>query len=449
MHDVIRDLALWISCDCGRKQGKLSVQARIGLTEAPGVEKWQETERVSFMENNIRALTETPTCPNLLTLLLNGNRSLERISDGFFKFMHILRILDLSMTSIGELPVGIVELVELLCLNLSGSSIHTLPDELKLLVKLKYLDLSYTNFLTTIPIKVILRLPRLQVLNLYTSSYGDWKVDGDDVASLVGSGCLKILKDVGITIRTVPFLEKFFNFHNLSRCTSSLLIERCKGLTTLPLSPSSSNTFFENMKCLKGLYLNNCLDLKELTFSWVVVTERENTIPLNLETLILTNLPKLKIIRDVAHPFFQNLAFIQILNCDALKDLKWLIGIRNLQTLTLCSCIGIEEVINGEIVVVEEKFTTFSRLKVIHLQELPKLKSIYRNALPFPSLRTMEVHGSPKLKKQLPFDSNNAKSTLTLIRGEKNWWDHLEWEDEAVKSNFLPNFSRYSSPTFF
>ncbi|KAF8388124.1 hypothetical protein HHK36_026790 [Tetracentron sinense] len=192
--------------------------------------------------------------------------------------------------TIGEPPVGIVELVELLCLNLSGTSIHTLPDELKILVQLKYLDLSYTNFLSTIPIKVILRLPRLQVLNIYTSSYGDWEVDGDNVASLVESGSLKHLNDTGITIRTVPFLEKFFNFHNLSRCTSYLLIERCK-------------------------------DLEELTFSWVVVTEGENTIPLNLETLILTNLPKLKIIRDVAHPFFQNFAFIQILNCDALKDL--------------------------------------------------------------------------------------------------------------------------------
>ncbi|KAF8388166.1 hypothetical protein HHK36_026832 [Tetracentron sinense] len=216
MHDVIRDLALWISCNCGRKQSKILVQARVGLTKVPEVEKWRETERISLIDNNIRALTETPICPNLLTLLLNDNRLLRGISDGFFKFMHTLRILDLSRTCIMELPMGIVELVELLCLNLSETPIKTLPNELKNLVKPQHLDLSYTDFLTKISVKVILGLPRLQVLNLYSSRYANWDMDGDGGANLGESECFKHLKDAGITIRTVSFLQKFFNFHNLS-----------------------------------------------------------------------------------------------------------------------------------------------------------------------------------------------------------------------------------------
>ncbi|KAF8388135.1 hypothetical protein HHK36_026801 [Tetracentron sinense] len=442
MHDVIRDLALWISWDCGRKQGKLLVQAGVGLTEAPEIKKWEETERMSLMYNGIKALTETPTCPDLLTLLLNDNINLGMISDDFFKCMPSLRILDLSMTSITKLPMGIVELVELLYLSLSGTLIKTLPNELKNLVKLKHLDLSHTKFLTTVPLKVISRLPRLQVLNLYRSSYGDWEVDGDGGANLGESECLKHLKDVGITIKTLPFLQKFFNFHNLSRCTSYLLVKRCKGLTALPLSPSSSlTTTLENMKCLKELHLDSCLGLEELTFSWVVVREGEDPIPSNLENLSLSNLPKLKIIKEVTHPFFQNLTHIKIVKCKALKDLTWLLGVRCIQLLYLKNCMEIEEVIYGGVATVEEEFTAFSRLKGIQLLELPKLKSIYENTLPFPFLQKMTVRNCPMLKK-LPFDSNNAKNNLKLI-GEENWWDQLEWEDEHVKSTFLPHFVRY------
>ncbi|KAF8388140.1 hypothetical protein HHK36_026806 [Tetracentron sinense] len=436
MHDVIRDLALWISRDCGKKQGKLLVQADVGLTEAPEIEKWEETEKISLMYNRIGALTETPTCPNLLTLLLNNNYSLRRISDGFFKFMPTLRILDLSGTNISYLPMGIFELVELQCLNLSNTPIRTLPDELKMLVKLKYLDLSGTKDLETIPIKVIFWLPRLQVLNLFYS-YGDWEVDGDGGASFGEAECLKHLKDAEITITTVPFLQKFFNFHNLTRCTSILDISGCKDLTALPPPPSSATTL-TNMKYLKKLILKS-LGLEELTFSWLVVREGGNRIPSNLETLILRSLFKLKIIKEVTHPFFQNLVLIRITECNALKDLTWLLGVRSLQTLHLFDCIGIEEVICGGVATVEEESSTFSMLKVVFLSRLPKLKSIYQNALPFPSLQEMRIGRCPMLKK-LPFDSNSAKNTLKSIEGEKIWWDQLEWDDEPLKSAFLPHF---------
>ncbi|KAF8364833.1 hypothetical protein HHK36_033193 [Tetracentron sinense] len=38
MHDVIRDLALWIACECGRKKDKILVKAGLELIEAPEVE---------------------------------------------------------------------------------------------------------------------------------------------------------------------------------------------------------------------------------------------------------------------------------------------------------------------------------------------------------------------------------------------------------------------------
>ncbi|KAF8392347.1 hypothetical protein HHK36_022689 [Tetracentron sinense] len=432
MHDVIRDLALWIACECGRKNDKFLVQARVGLNEAPEVEKWEETERISLMHNNIRVLTETPTCPNLLTLILNNNKGLNLISASFFKFMYSLRVLDLSYTSIRELPMEIVNLVELQYLNLSSTPIETLPDKLEKLVKLKYLDLRHTDDLVRIPFETILTLPRLQVLDLYNSKFGDWEVEDWGGASL---GKLEHLKALGITIKSVPALQRLFNSQKISRCTNYLCIKECQGLTSFPLLSSSTSTLV-NMKYLNELRFQSCIELEELTTNWVVAREGENEFYSNLEKLYLYHLSNFKMVTTVAHGGFQNVTFVSIKGCHGLKNLTWILCFRNLETLILNRCKGIEEVICGGVATIEESLT-FSRLKTILFHDLPKVKSIYSQVLPFHSLEVIDISNCPELKK-LPLDSSSAKNTLKKIRGEKQWLDELEWEDESIKSVFLP-----------
>ncbi|KAF8392339.1 hypothetical protein HHK36_022681 [Tetracentron sinense] len=450
MHDVIRDLALWIACKCGRKKDKFLVH------ELPRVKKL-EIERISLIHKDITSLIEAPMCPNLVTLLLNDNQKLESISYGFFKFMTGLRVLDLSQTSIKEFPMEIVELVKLQYLNLSSTLIKTIPGELEKLVKLEYLNLNHTYRLTSIPLKVISRLPRLQVLNLYNNRFGDSEEDwGDDSdgSNLEKLECLKHLKVLGITIRTVATLQRLCNSRKLSRCTNNLVIMECQGLTSFSLSPpppppsssssssSSSTPTLENMKGLNELYFDYCFDLEELTVSWIVAWEGENGFSSSLGKLSLSLLPNLKVVRAMSHcPCLQNLSFVDINNCDALKDLTWLLVIRSLETLIVSNSEGIEEIICGGVAKVEEEFITFSRLKTMELNALPKLKSIYRHALPFPSLKVMNVSQCPELKK-LPLDSNSAKNTLKRITGEQCWWNKLEWEDESVKYVFLPYLKR-------
>ncbi|XP_058074715.1 disease resistance protein RPS5-like [Magnolia sinica] len=84
MHDVIRDLALWISSECGKKKNKFLVKAGVGLSEALAIERWTEANRISLMQNEIKEITETPNCPDLLTLMLQKNWSLEKITNDFF-----------------------------------------------------------------------------------------------------------------------------------------------------------------------------------------------------------------------------------------------------------------------------------------------------------------------------------------------------------------------------
>ncbi|KAJ6751288.1 hypothetical protein OIU85_001784 [Salix viminalis] len=141
MHDVIRDMALWIASDIERDEQKFFVQTGAQLSKAPEVGKWEGVRRVSLMENHIEHLSETPSCSNLRTLFL-GSIHLSKISRGFFQSMPNLTVLDLSNNrSLLGLPRDVCKLVSLQYLNLSRTGIKALPTELKALVKLRYLNL--------------------------------------------------------------------------------------------------------------------------------------------------------------------------------------------------------------------------------------------------------------------------------------------------------------------
>ncbi|GAY66645.1 hypothetical protein CUMW_250440 [Citrus unshiu] len=59
--------------------------------------------------------------------------------------------------------------------------------------------------------------------------------------------------------------------------------------------------------------------------------------------------------------------------------------------------------------------------------------------LPFPPLKEVKVIRCDKLKK-LPLDSNSAKERKIVIRGYREWWEQLQWENEATQNAFLPCF---------
>ncbi|KAK1257308.1 Disease resistance protein RPS5 [Acorus gramineus] len=72
MHDVIRDMALWIS---GKREDKFLVRAGLGLKEAPEPQKWSGNKRISLMDNDIKNLPNLISdCPNLSTLFLRQSQ---------------------------------------------------------------------------------------------------------------------------------------------------------------------------------------------------------------------------------------------------------------------------------------------------------------------------------------------------------------------------------------
>ncbi|MBA0569205.1 hypothetical protein Golob_006652 [Gossypium lobatum] len=82
MHDVIRDMALWITREFEAIENKFFVKARAQLFEEQDVKAWESVKRMSVMKNKIEVLKGTPKCPNLRTLFLIQNRLEDMIRDG-------------------------------------------------------------------------------------------------------------------------------------------------------------------------------------------------------------------------------------------------------------------------------------------------------------------------------------------------------------------------------
>ncbi|TYJ31484.1 hypothetical protein E1A91_A06G201800v1 [Gossypium mustelinum] len=174
MHDMMHDMALWITSESEATENNFFVKAGAQLCKEPNVVAWESVKRMSMMENKIEDLKGTPKCPNLRTLFLSQNE-LQVISDGFFQFMPRLTVLDLSRNlRLRALPKGISQLVCLECLDLSFTGISELPIGLKLLTKLKMLDLSYMHNLKKIPQHLVSSFSQLQIFRMWWSGCGGY-----------------------------------------------------------------------------------------------------------------------------------------------------------------------------------------------------------------------------------------------------------------------------------
>lgn len=70
LHDVIRDMALWIACKCEKDRHAFFKQVGAQLFQLPEVGTWNGAKKVSFMANSIISIDGSPRCCDLVTLLL-------------------------------------------------------------------------------------------------------------------------------------------------------------------------------------------------------------------------------------------------------------------------------------------------------------------------------------------------------------------------------------------
>ncbi|XP_052485106.1 probable disease resistance protein At5g63020 isoform X3 [Gossypium raimondii] len=402
MHDVIRDMALWIAGESENE--RFFVKSGVQLKEQPKAKKWEEVTRMSLRKNQIENLTEILECPNLRTLFLSSN-DLKVIMDDFFNSMPMLRVLDLfNNMNLEELPVGIAKLVSLEHLNLSQTGIKKLPVELKALAKLKYLNLERTCDLKMIPQQLISSFSKLQVLKMEECGYGCLLV-------LEEMEHLKYLNVLTLTFRSASELEKASRFNKFFSCA----IEHVS-LQHFRDSRSLNIMALAKLQHLCVLSLSSCMDLEEV-----------------------------KIERNITEGAgcFHSLRSVTLSDCNHLRDVSWVIFAPHLEHLWIYGCIGLEEIISeeklGEVAELKGNLNLFSKLKRLLLHRLPKLKTMYHHALPFPQLKQVCIMECPMLKK-LPLNSNSAKGQRLIIEGKEGWWKDVEWEDESTKIAFLPTF---------
>ncbi|XVE92488.1 hypothetical protein REPUB_Repub01dG0101500 [Reevesia pubescens] len=433
IHDVIRDMSLWIACKCEEEKWRFFVQARYQLTEAPEVGNWGSKHRMSLMENEIENLVETPNCPHLQTLFLSYNYKLKVISNNFFQFMCGLRVLDLSENEhLEELPVGISKLVSLEYLDLSRIRVRQLPVELKALENLKCLIFECPKFSnTTIPSQLISVFLKLQVLRIFGCYYSSGQEVEDNNECLVEElKCLNHLGVLTLTIRSAFVLDRFLSNEKLCSCTVSFGLNSLKDLEQLNILSLA------NMRSLNSLDLTFCTSLEEVKMEW----GREE------EGKMIKAEPKSHIQTSViaTQYCFQSLGDVFIALCSKLREVTWLILAPNLRRLHVSQCEKMEEIINerklSQVAELVDTSSLFAKLDSLYLRLMPELKSIYCDALPFSCLKYIQVYECPKLKR-LPLNSNSAKENKICIRGEEEWWKELIWEDESTLNAFLSCFN--------
>ncbi|GKV35606.1 hypothetical protein SLEP1_g43852 [Rubroshorea leprosula] len=425
MHDVIRDMALWIASEIEKE--KYIVETSAQLTEAPEIENWGLIKRLSLMNNKIQSLRGTPDCPDLLTLFLeNNDLQSMRLGKDFFQNMVSLTVLNLSNNQdLTELPVGISNLVSLQCLDISRTCIRELPMELSSLSKLKCLNLERTVCLETIPEKLICGFSRLQVLRMLEA--GGWPggaINGNvSFSRFECLECLKYLNALTITICSDSALEGFLSSHRLQGCTEGLYIHQLEddflfSQKTLCLPP---------MKRLQYLSLE-FTSMEEVKIQWEEEGRKIQT-PYVFQTSLIAS-----------ERSFYNLWTVDIQYCPNLRDITWIIWAPNLRNLTVYGCHRMEEIIGeGRVAAMTGDLILFEKLQNLSLSSLPELKSIHRFALSFPCLVEIRVGDCPKLRK-IPLSSNSAKGRRIIIRGAKQWWNELEWEDESARDTFRSSF---------
>ncbi|PRQ53548.1 putative leucine-rich repeat domain, L domain-containing protein [Rosa chinensis] len=223
MHDVVRDMALWLACDPKKAEESFLVRAGADLIEAPIAEKWKNSKRVSLMANHIKELVEKPNSPYLLTLFLRSNH-LKMIITGFFDSMSNVLVLDLSRNmDLTQLPVGVSSWVSLQHLNLSHTGIRELPIELKCLKRLTYLNFEYTMKLDSLPPTILSSFSMQKVLRMVNSGTSDDRNHFDDEKAMVEElHGLKHLDYLTLDIRSTSCFQNFVSNKLVKCCTRAL-----------------------------------------------------------------------------------------------------------------------------------------------------------------------------------------------------------------------------------
>ena len=502
MHDVVRDVALWIASSL-EDECKSLVRSGVSLSHISPVELSGPLKRVSFMLNSLKSLPNcVMQCSEVSTLLLQDNPLLRRVPEDFFVGFLALKVLNMSGTHIRRLPLSLLQLGQLHSLLLrdciyleelpplgslnrlqvldcNGTGIKELPNEMEQLSNLRVLNLSRTDYLKTIQAGVVSELSGLEILDMTHSNY-KWGVK-EGQASLEELGCLEqlIFCSIGLDRNTctaseeLVWITKLKRFQFLMGSTDSMIDKRTKYkervviFSDLDLSGERIGGWLTHVDALdldSCWGLNGMLEtlvtnsvgcfscLKKLTISHSYSSFKPaeghgaqyDLLP-NLEEIHLHFLKHLHSISELVDHLglrFSKLRVMEVTRCPYLDHLLdcggVILTLENLEDLKVSSCPEVVELFKCSSLSNSVADPIVPGLQRIKLTDLPKLKSLSRQRGTWPRLAYVEVIGCDSLKK-LPLSKRSADALKEIV-GELEWWNRLEWDRIDIQSKLQPFF---------
>uniref|UniRef100_A0A2N9G4H7 Uncharacterized protein n=1 Tax=Fagus sylvatica TaxID=28930 RepID=A0A2N9G4H7_FAGSY len=511
MHDVVRDVAIWIASSCEDGYKSL-VRSGIGLSEISVGEfsNSNSLKRVSFMMNNITMLPDCVIqCSEASTLLLQHNGFLQTVPEKFLQGFEALKVLDLNHTSIQSLPLSLLQLGDLRAINLRdckyleelpplgglsrlqildlrNSKIRELPKGMEKLSNLRQLNLCYTMNLKNFQVKIISRLPRLEVLNMthiayYFNGNGAEETTFEELRHLdrLQFLCISLERIPHLSSEDLSWINRLKGFQilidpeiHLDKEESNIANDKAVTICKVDISQESigqlcaiaESLFFIDCQGLDGkiidLDINSiCHGLKSLKFQSMKFNKSSrpngglaahcDLLP-NLEELTFYRLEGLESISDLLG--YLGLRFLRLKSIDVnvCSDMKYLLSygdfirtLPNLEVIEVSRCVELDEIFNYDSGQNMDLDPVVPKLRTLKLEYLHKLRSLCRHEETWPCLEQVTVWQCEQLRR-LPLSNQNA-GTLKEIKGESEWWNALEWDDDKTKSSLLP----YFRPTWF
>ena len=229
MHDVARDVAIWIASSFEDKWKSLVCSGmRLSEISVGEFSNSDSLKRVSFMNNKVTRLPDSMIqCSEASTLLLQNNRTLDTVPETFLQGFKALRVLNLSETDIRSLPQSLLQLNDLRALflgscrfleelpplgmrklqnlDLSYIRITELPREMETLSQLRQLNISNIHELKTIRSGIISRLSCLEILKMSHSGFR-FRLTGEEDGQATFGKLISLnrLVDLSLTLNRIP-----------------------------------------------------------------------------------------------------------------------------------------------------------------------------------------------------------------------------------------------------
>ncbi|OMO87990.1 Disease resistance protein [Corchorus capsularis] len=358
MHDMVRDVALWIG---SQKENHFVIKSKSGAKEWPRIENSEYCTAISFMDCNIKGIPEGLDYPKLEFLSFrDGVQDKEKtmmFSGASFEGMKSLKVLNLweikgslskdalhMLTNLRSLYLEACEpntyssfsslgnLKKLEILSLYDSDIEILPDGVGELKSLKLLDLTWCKRLKRIPPNVIGRLSQLEEFYLGRCGFkfDEWVVEGSTDAQVRNARLFEELNELPrLTILVLEVddserVPKDFVFPKLQNYSigiggrtdecypsrRSLKIHKTDSLHTL-------KNLFEEVELLELNSIVNCQSLVDArNYQHVSVTSSK------LSVLKIKNMDCFRGLCNGPPPdgFLKKLVILEITKCGSLKS---------------------------------------------------------------------------------------------------------------------------------